>query len=426
MKKIFAIISALVLSASAFATHYNYNPTEITSFNISDDSVGSSYAYTITVKQRGKNGSWYDSEATFYLYPSSHSFVGEFMVSDNTLDSYSYVYYNGATRPFIDSDSYWTSDNMTVISITDNGDGTYTFGGTVICSNTSGSNAYRYQYSDYQFEVSKPDPYENEPSEKKSFTISENNMYVYSSKGETPIEMYAWNLDNYADIDLLFNVASFDIPAGDYEISASGELGTVIAGDGTAAKPSCYHAANWEAEYYLVSGTLTVSYADGNMNISGTATTAHGSTVKIDISGKDPFGHAVVSPVIYEANEDGVTATATGLDADFTGDTVIIDGTVTINGKSYTVTAIADQAFTGKSGLKNIVIPATVETIGKAAFSFCTGLEGIECQGAAAPAAGKSAFYKINPAISVVVPAASVDSYKAADGWKMFTGISGR
>lgn len=426
MKKIFAIISALAISAVAFATHYNYNPTEITSFNISDDSVGSSYAYTITVKQSGKNGSWYDSEATFYLYPSSHSFVGEFMVSDNTLDSYSYVYYNGATRPFIDSDTYWASDNKTVISIKDNGDGTYTFGGTVICNNTSGTNAYRYQYSDYLFELGEPDPYENEPSEKKNFTMSENNLKVYSSEGQTPIDMYAWNTDTYADIDLLFNVDSYDIPEGDYEISDSGEIGTVIAGDGTVSKPSCYHSAGFAAEYYLVSGTLTVSYADGNMTISGTATTAHGSTVNINLTGKDPFGHFVVNPVIYEANKDGETATVTGLDETFTGDAVTIDGSVSINGKILTVIAIADQAFTGKSGLKSIVIPASVETIGKAAFSFCTGLTSIECQGDAAPSVGTSAFYKINPAISVVVPAASVASYKAADGWKMFTGISGR
>lgn len=423
MKKIISILGALAVSALAFAGNYNYNPTEITSFNISDDSIGSSYAYTITVKQSGKNGSWYDSEATFYLYPATHSFVGEFTVADESLDSYSYVYYNGAKRYFVDTHSYWSSSNQTKITISDNGDGTYTFGGVVICNN--GSNYYRYLYSDYVFELSKPDPYKAEPSTKKDMNFSAE-FKVDSKPGETPIDIYASD-DNWADVELRFMSANYDIPAGDYNISDSGENGTILAADGSEVDyyvtPSYYHSESYDV-YYLVSGTLTVSYADGNMNISGTATTAHGSTVKMDLTGKDPFSHETEDPVIYEANKDGETATVKGLRDSFTGGDVTIAEKVTINGKEYTVTSIADQAFSKSTGMKSIVVPASVEEIGKAAFSFCIGLESIKCQGSVAPSAGASAFYKINPAISVVVPAASVDSYKAADGWKMFTNIS--
>ena len=38
MKKIFAIISVLVLSFLAAAGNYNYSPTEVMEFSISDDS----------------------------------------------------------------------------------------------------------------------------------------------------------------------------------------------------------------------------------------------------------------------------------------------------------------------------------------------------------------------------------------------------
>ena len=426
MKKIFAIISVLVLSFLAAAGNYNYSPTEVMEFSISDDSYGNNYSYTITIHQQGKNGSWYESDAYIYLYPKTHSFVGEFTLEDGTLDSYSYIKYGSAYRDFIEEGSYWSTDNRTKITISDNGDGTYTFGGTVICNN--GSNNYRYLYTGYKFSLGEEDAYEAEPSTKKDITWSSNGLQVYSAEGATPVDIYAYNSD-WSDIELLFNVDSYDIPEGDYEISASGNIGTIQAADGKEenymVNPSYFHTADYDV-YYLVSGTLSVSYSDGNMTIAGTATTAHGSTINVTITGKDPFGHELADPVLYEANQDGLTATVIGLDPTFTGDAVTIAGSVKIGGKAYTVTAIADQAFTRKTGIKSIVIPASIETIGKAAFSFCTGLESIECQAATVPAAGATAFYKINPAISVTVPSASVESYKAADGWKMFTGISAK
>lgn len=427
MKKIFALISALVISVAAFAGYYNYDPTEITSFKITDESYGNSYSYTIEVIQSGKNGSWFESEATFYLYPDTHSFVGEFTVADFTLDNYSYVYYNKAYRYFVDTNSYWSSNNQTKITITDNGDGTYTFGGVVICNN--GSNYYRYLYTDYQFDLSEPDPFEKEPATQNNWTCTMDNLDVDTAEGATPIDIYAYDAIKGGDIDLRFNVESYDIPAGEYEISDSGANGTILAADGSEVDyydtPSYYHNYNYDT-YYLVSGTLTVSYSDGNMIISGTATTAHGSTVEIYLTGKDPFGHALADPVLYEANKDGETATVIGVDNTFTGDAITIASVVNIAGKDYTVTSIADQAFTRKTGIKSVVIPASIEVIGKAAFSFCTGIESIECQGAVAPSLGATAFYKINPAITVLVPASSVDAYKAADGWKMFTGISAK
>ena len=432
MKKIFAIISALVISASAFAAN-EYNAV-ISDVKVNDISMGTSYAYEITFSQVAttlSGSTSYNGSGYLIIYPKIHSIEGTFSLADSTLDEYfSYLNTSSGKRYFMD----YNSTKVTSITISDNHDGTYSFSGA-LRSNPSSNYYYYYYYAaeDNVFEYNpsgeddpdpEEDPYENEPSDKKNMTWSSSRLQVYTDKGETPISMYASNSD-WSEVELLFNVDSYDIPAGDYEISTSGATGTITAGDGSYYTPSYFYTADF-TEYYLVSGTLTVSYADGDMMIKGTATTAHGSTVALTLTGKDPFGHLLVNPVTFEANEDGETATVTGLDPTFTGTALTIPGTVAINGKNCTVTAIADQAFTKETGLQSIVIPATVEVIGKAAFSFCTGLTTIECQGSVAPSAGASAFYKINPAISVVVPDSAVNSYKAADGWKMFTNISAK
>jgi len=51
-----------------------------------------------------------------------------------------------------------------------------------------------------------------------------------------------------------------------------------------------------------------------------------------------------------------------------------IEESVEINGKTYQVTAIADGAFQGCTGLTSIELPNTIATIGKNAFDGCSGL----------------------------------------------------
>ena len=51
-----------------------------------------------------------------------------------------------------------------------------------------------------------------------------------------------------------------------------------------------------------------------------------------------------------------------------------IDESVVINGKTYQVTAIADGAFQGCTGLTSVEIPSTVTSIGQNAFNGCSGL----------------------------------------------------
>ena len=57
--------------------------------------------------------------------------------------------------------------------------------------------------------------------------------------------------------------------------------------------------------------------------------------------------------------------------------TAIIPTTVKVNGVNYQVTAIAAKAFANNKSLKKVVIPASVRSIGKQAFSGCKNLKTI-------------------------------------------------
>ena len=56
---------------------------------------------------------------------------------------------------------------------------------------------------------------------------------------------------------------------------------------------------------------------------------------------------------------------------------VKIDATIVVNGKTYEVTAIVEEAFKGCTGITSVDIPNTVSTIGSGAFEGCTNLSQI-------------------------------------------------
>ena len=86
--------------------------------------------------------------------------------------------------------------------------------------------------------------------------------------------------------------------------------------------------------------------------------------------------------------------------------------------------SIGESAFYKCSGLTSVTIPASVETIDDEAFSECTGLTKIESLAENPPVCGENVFDYVDTKKCVLsVPEASVDAYKAADGWKDFYSI---
>ena len=78
----------------------------------------------------------------------------------------------------------------------------------------------------------------------------------------------------------------------------------------------------------------------------------------------------VIDDVTYEISGEG-TVTIKG--SDQKGE-VTIDATVVINGQTYRVTAIADNAFKENQSITSVTIPDGINTIGDNAFNGCIGL----------------------------------------------------
>lgn len=96
------------------------------------------------------------------------------------------------------------------------------------------------------------------------------------------------------------------------------------------------------------------------------------------------------------------------------------------------ITEIPGSAFYMEVGIKNLLLPSTLSSIGIDAFGECEGIEVITCDALTPPTLGtdgSGVFYendaeynqvKIATLTAINVPAASVAAYKAADGWKEY------
>ena len=98
-------------------------------------------------------------------------------------------------------------------------------------------------------------------------------------------------------------------------------------------------------------------------------------------------------------NKDTKTATVTENPDGYKGE-LTIPSTVTIEGTTYTVTAIDGNTFARCSELTSIVIPSTISSIGGSAFYFCSGLTSIAIPNSVT-SIGDYAFYYCSGLTSV-------------------------
>ena len=82
------------------------------------------------------------------------------------------------------------------------------------------------------------------------------------------------------------------------------------------------------------------------------------------------------------------------------------------------VTSIGDFAFYQCTGLTSITIPAGVTSIGFGAFYECSSLASVTVYASTPPTLDTYTFWDCANLAKIYVPAASLETYKAADNWK--------
>lgn len=79
--------------------------------------------------------------------------------------------------------------------------------------------------------------------------------------------------------------------------------------------------------------------------------------------------------------------------------------------------SIGGDAFSSCNALTEVTIPASVTSIGSNAFSYCFGLAACRMLAETPPAIDGPIFSEAPDDFVILVPASSVETYKAAEGW---------
>lgn len=84
---------------------------------------------------------------------------------------------------------------------------------------------------------------------------------------------------------------------------------------------------------------------------------------------------------------------------------------------------ISEGAFQNCSHLRFLILPKTIYGLGDNSFSGCVRIDSITSYSIYPPGCGENCFKGVDEDIVVLVPAASVDDYRAANGWSKFDNI---
>ena len=101
---------------------------------------------------------------------------------------------------------------------------------------------------------------------------------------------------------------------------------------------------------------------------------------------------------------------------------LIIPAKVIYNGKTYTVTSIGANAFSGCDGLTSITIGNSVTSIGGYAFA-CSNIRTIYCQSTTPPTYNNGFYEDVLMYSTLYVPTGCKSAYEAVDPWRNFWNI---
>ena len=224
------------------------------------------------------------------------------------------------------------------------------------------------------------------------------------------------------------NLKKIVIPSSVTEIEEAGDYGDLAYLDS-----AFYNCDN--LTIYGYTGSYAETYAKENnipfVSLDGTS--GENDNLKPENPSQNPSTGSPAMPVEDIAPAVGERITDTGTNAVYTikGNTddnrtveyikpsvqtakVTIPSVVTIQGKSYQVTAIANKAFKNNKKIKKITIPATVTKIGKQAFFKCKKLKNvvIKTKKLKNSSVGKRAFKGISAKAIIKVPKAKKAAYQ--------------
>ena len=83
-----------------------------------------------------------------------------------------------------------------------------------------------------------------------------------------------------------------------------------------------------------------------------------------------------IDGIYYNLISEGKTAEVTSGEERYSSE-VVIPSSITVEGQEYPVASIGKDAFSYCSGLTSVTIPNSVTSIGEGAFSGCSGLTSI-------------------------------------------------
>lgn len=292
LKRLF--LSAILLAAVTTTVSAAYGLTA-TSVQITDVSVDK--ANYMVVVETSLNTSAYT--VVFDVWPKQQSAIGTFSASDRTISAASCSVHKTLNSGNPVNLWYYPDESASVsLSIVSNGDSTCTLSGSIQASRAG--TQYTYTIAPFDFAYSEApvdtvpelDPYRFEPTTPThvDFVADVVNMryrqdgYISMTLNEMAGETYDW-------IELNLISDTLAVPAGTYAISNSREPATLTASRGYLGMQNddpCYLAIRGDREewgaytpYYLVSGSMSVSYNDlgDSIFVSGSAVSYYGTTV---------------------------------------------------------------------------------------------------------------------------------------------------
>lgn len=311
MRKFLTLFSALLLTVSMWGAQTKYTMVlHSETASITYDVYNGVATLTLDADA---SGTTYGYDVILNLHPTSLDNLAGTYTTNGTpqVDNDSKITgtrNTSANRYVITKTGYTTSITIAKVEGLDN---TYTIQGKLqaLQSKTSTNTPYLYEFAEAaQFTV---DPYVTEPAAQaaKSFTTTA----IKSTSDYTDdygYVLFSFQDNNYNTLGLAFIAEEYALASGTYSIgTTNGNLKASIGMDGYYAAPSCANIA-WD-DYFITGGSVVISYNTKTDSIfmQGTLTSAHGTTINVNVKGKNPF--YVPEPETIELTVSNVSVTGT-------------------------------------------------------------------------------------------------------------------